>query len=389
MFLKKVEDCCPKSIGEIFCTVEEMRKTGKDVYNLAGGYSGIMPKHIALKIKEANDNKFPNPILARKALKKAILEVLEPTYSSIGNIVIGPGLSQLLQSVFCVILQPGDEVILPTPCWSYQNMIKNAGGIVKAVPTFDTKYKLTAEKLASAITPCSKVLVLNSPSNPTGAVYSQDELEPLVPIILKHGLLVVSDEVYGRLVFDDLNHVSISSLGKEIKECTITVSGFSKTFCLGRLQVAYSASSSTIAQSLNNYQLVAKQYISFFAIIGALAALNGPKCFVDSKINGVKIRKNYMVREVNYIDGLFCQEPSGGAFVWVNISRLLGKCYSGNVINSSSDFVRILLDDYRVAVVPGDLFEAPEGYLRLSLMVPLKDIQQGIAGLKLFISKIK
>lgn len=371
---------------------KQMKADGLDVVGFGAGEPDFdTPKHIRDAAIEAINNGFTKytPASGTPALKRAVcakfLRDNGLVYDT-NQIVASNGAKHSLINVFGAILNPGDEVIIPAPYWvSYPQMVKYNDGVPVVLHTKEENhFKFSAEEFETMITPRTKALVLNSPSNPTGMVYTRDELRAIADVAVKHGIFVVSDEIYEYLVYDGVEHVSIASLGDDIKDLTIIVNGVSKTYAMTGWRIGYTASNAEIAKLMGNVQSHTTSNPNSIAQVAATAALDGP---IDDLIvmkQAFDDRRKYMVDAINKIDGVSCLMPHGAFYVMMNISEYIGKKLHGNLIESANDFADAFLDNQLVAVVPGNGFDAPN-YVRWSYATSLDNIKEGISRLEKFL----
>lgn len=371
---------------------KQMKADGLDVVGFGAGEPDFdTPKHIRDAAIEAINNGFTKytPASGTPALKRAVcakfLRDNGLVYDT-NQIVASNGAKHSLINVFGAILNPGDEVIIPAPYWvSYPQMVKYNDGVPVVLHTKEENhFKFSAEEFETMITPRTKALVLNSPSNPTGMVYTRDELRAIADVAVKHGIFVVSDEIYEYLVYDCVEHVSIASLGDDIKDLTIIVNGVSKTYAMTGWRIGYTASNAEIAKLMGNVQSHTTSNPNSIAQVAATAALDGP---IDDLIvmkQAFDDRRKYMVDAINKIDGVSCLMPHGAFYVMMNISEYIGKKLHGKLIESANDFADAFLDNQLVAVVPGNGFDAPN-YVRWSYATSLDNIKEGISRLEKFL----
>ena len=306
------------------------------------------------------------------------------------DIVVSNGAKHSLYNAFMAVCNPGDEVIVPAPYWvSYPEMIKLADGVpVVLETTEDDDFKITAEKLKKAINPKTKALVLNSPSNPTGMVYSKEELEAIAKVVTDNDLFVISDEIYEELIYDGPPHVSIASLNDKIKDLTIVVNGMSKAYAMTGWRIGYTASNAKIASMMGNVQSHATSNPNSIAQKASLAALEGGKDTVRTMVAEFAKRRDYMFERINSIANVSCLRPTGAFYVMMNVSKLYGKTAYGMPINNSDDFASLLLEKENVALVPGTGFGA-NLHVRLSYATSLEKIKEGLDRIERFVSAIK
>ncbi len=371
-----------------------MKAEGVDVVGFGAGEPDFdTPAHIkaaAIKAIEEGVTKY-TPASGTLQLKKAICKKLKEenglTYEP-GQIVVSNGAKHSLTNVFGAILNPGDEVIIPAPYWvSYPEMVKLADGVPCTLETKEENgFKFTASELQEAITSKTRALVLNSPSNPTGMVYTKDELSAIADVIVKNNLFVISDEIYEHLIYEG-ERVSIASFGEEIKKRTIIVNGLSKTFAMTGWRIGYTASEPDVAKLMSSVQSHATSNPNSIAQAAAVAALEGGLDFVCEMKAEYKRRRDFMVARINSIPGLSCKKPSGAFYVMMNMKELIGKKCGDTVIDSAAVFADLFLEKALVAVVPGEGFMA-DGYVRWSYATNMENIKKGLDRLEAFVKTL-
>jgi aspartate aminotransferase len=322
-------------------------------------------------------------------LKKAICEKLKKDNGlsyELSQIVVSNGAKHALYNTFMAICNPGDEVILPAPYWvSYFELIKMADAKPVVIATDDTThFKISPQELREAITDKTKAFVLNSPSNPTGMVYTEEELRELAAICEEHDIYVISDEIYEKLIYDGLKHVSIASFGEKIKDLTIVINGVSKSYSMTGWRIGYSASNKEIATAMSNYQSHAASNPNTIAQYAALEALKGPQTEVENMRLAFLRRRDFMVERLNTIDCVSCIKPNGAFYVMMNIDALIGKEMYGISIKNADDFCEKFLEVAGVALVPCTSFAMPN-YVRWSYATSRKNIEEGLLRLEKFI----
>ncbi len=295
------------------------------------------------------------------------------------QIIITNGAKQALHNTLEALCNPGDEVIIPVPYWvSYVELVKISGGEpVFVACTEENEFKLTAEGLKAAITPKTKALILNTPSNPTGSLYTRAELEAIADLAVTHGFVVISDEIYEKLVYEGAEHISIASLNDEIKDQTIVINGMSKAYAMTGWRVGYTASNREIAKIMGNVQSHATSHPNTIAQYASVEALLGDNSSVETMRLAFDERRKYTVERINQIEGLSCIPPRGAFYVMMNISKILGTVVKGKKINNSLDLSELLLDEAHVAVVPGIAFGVDQ-YVRLSYANSMENIKEGL-----------
>lgn len=392
MISKKAQAVSPSSTLAIDSKFKAMKANGEDVVGFGAGEPDFdTPQHIkdaAIEAINAGKTKY-TPAAGTVELRKAIAEKFKrengldyaPT-----DIVVSNGAKHSLVNTFMAICNPGDEVIIPAPYWvSYPEMVKLADGVPVIVDAGEEKqFKVTADDLRAAVTEKTRAIVLNSPSNPTGMVYTKDELKAIADLAVEKNLYVVSDEIYEHLIYEG-ERVSIASFNEKIKELTIIVNGVSKTYAMTGWRIGYTASNSALAKVMSNIQSHATSNPNSIAQAATVAALNGGMACVEAMKKEFKARRDYMVERINSINGVSCTKPHGAFYIMMNISDILGQEYYGHKIETSDDFAQVFLEIAKVAVVPGSGFGAPN-YVRWSYATGMENIQAGLDRLEKFLN---
>ena len=367
----------------ISAKAKAMKKDGLDVCSFSAGEPDFdTPGHICAAAKTAIDEGKTRygPASGEPALKEAIAQKLlqdnQLTYAP-NNIMVTNGGKHSLYNLMMAVIEPGDEVIIPAPYWvSYPEMVKLAGGTPVIVNTTSaSNYKITADQLREAITLNTRLFVLNSPSNPTGTVYSPAELEALAQVIVDADIWVVADEIYEKILYDGTQHVSIGSLGETIFERTIVSNGFAKAYAMTGWRLGYLAAPEPIIKAVNTLQSHSTSNVCTFAQYGAIAALTGPTDNLEIMRKAFAKRRLAILEMIHNIDGLSCVKPMGAFYILVDISQ---------VGLDSVTFCQKLLEEKHVATIPGVAFGA-ESTLRISYATDLDTIERGIERLNGFV----
>ncbi|HOA82567.1 MAG TPA: pyridoxal phosphate-dependent aminotransferase [Thermodesulfovibrio thiophilus] len=364
---------------------KQLKAKGMDVVNFGVGEPDFdTPEHIkeaAIKAIKDGFTKY-TPVGGIDELKEAIIEKLEKdnklTYNK-ENIVVSCGAKHSLYNIAQALFGPGDEVIIPSPYWvSYPDQVLLNDAIPIIVNTYEEdEFMLRPEVLKEKITSRSKALILNSPSNPTGFIYTENALKEIAEIALKHNLYIISDEIYEKLIYDNEKHISIASLSEEIKEKTIVVNGLSKAYAMTGWRIGYAAGHTEIIKTMTTIQSQSTSNPTSIAQKAAVAALRGNQNCVSEMRKEFEKRRNFLVQELNRIPGVSCKMPKGAFYVFPNISNIFGKKIDKNIINSSMDLSIYLLEKALVALVPGSAFGA-EGYIRISYATSMENLSKGI-----------
>lgn len=373
----------------------ELRAQGIDVINLAVGEPDFnTPEHIKEAAKRAIDENFSHysPVPGYLSLRKAIVGKLSRenglTYDP-AQIVVGNGAKHALCNVIMALVNPGQEVVIPTPAWvSYVEMVKLAEGKVVEVPAgIDADFKVTPERLAAAITDNTRAVLLCSPSNPTGSVYSRDELAALVAVLAKHPqVVVIADEIYEHIIYDG-TFTSLASF-PEIADRTVVINGVSKAYAMTGWRIGYCAAPLWLAKAVSKLQSQMTSGVSSIAQKAAEAAYDGSQECVEEMRRAFERRRDLVVRLAADIPGFKVNRPQGAFYLFPEVSQLIGKRYGDNVIASSGDLAMYLLDHAHVATVDGAAFCAP-GYIRFSYATSEAQIEEAMKRIREAVSKLK
>lgn len=392
MLSNKSLSISPSPTLAIDAKAKQMKSQGIDVIGFGAGEPDFdTPEHIKEAAIAAIRDGFTKytPVAGALDLQKAICQKLLQdnglTYQP-AEIVVSNGAKHSLTNVFGALLNPGDEVIIPAPYWvSYSEIVKLNDGVPVIVPTkTENNFKITKEELAGALTQKTKVILLNSPNNPTGQVYSRVELHSVADFAVEHNLYVVSDEIYEKLIYGEHEHVSIASLNEKIKDLTIVVNGVSKSYSMTGWRIGYTASNAPIAKIMGSVQSHATSNANSIAQKAAVVALTGQQDCVEEMKAAFAKRRDAMVEKIVAIPGLSCIEPTGAFYVFMNVSSLFGKSHQDRAIDSSDTFAALLLESVNVAVVPGTGFGAP-AYVRLSYALSMEQVMAGMNRIEQFI----
>ncbi len=396
MLSRKALSISPSPTLAIDALAKKLKAEGVDVIGFGAGEPDFdTPVHIreaAVRALEEGYTRY-TPASGLPELQQAICKKLLAdnglTYTP-AQIVVSNGAKHSLTNVFAALLNPGDEVIIPAPFWvSYPEIVRLNDGVPVIVETSrQSRFKVTVDQLAAALTPRTRAIIINSPSNPTGQIYTRDELAAIAGFAVANGLYVISDEIYEKLIYGSEEHVSIAALGREIYHLTVVVNGVSKTYAMTGWRIGYTASSPEIARVMGNVQSHATSNPNAMAQKAAVAALEGPQDCVEAMKKAFAIRRDYMVEQINAIPGLSCVEPAGAFYVFMDVSGTFGRHYRGRLIGSSDEFAALFLENEKVAVVPGTGFGAPD-YVRLSYALSLPQIEKGLSRLKNFAGEIR
>ena len=372
-----------------------LKAQGIDVINMAVGEPDFFtPDHIKQAAKEAVDHNFSfySPTPGYLSLRQAISDKLKRENGldfTPEQIVVGNGAKHEIANVMQSVLNPGDEAIIPTPAWvSYMQMVTLNGGKCVTVPTtLEQGFKITPEQLEAALTPHTRLLVLCSPSNPTGAVYSAQELEALARVLAKWpDVLVLSDEIYEHITY--VGHVSSIALCPEMKDRVAIINGVSKAYAITGWRIGYVAAPLWLAKAVSKLQSQTTSGPSSIAQKAAEAAYTGPQDCVERMRLAFARRRNLIVSLLRAIPGIRLAEPHGAFYVFPNVEAFLGKHFGDKVINDANDLALFLLHEAHVATVSGDAFASP-GHLRLSYATSDENIVAASSRLATALSKLQ
>jgi aspartate aminotransferase len=386
MFLsQRAKAIKPSPTLAIDAKAKALKAQGVDVIGFGVGEPDFdTPQNIkdaAIKAIEMGFTKYC-PVGGTDDLKDAIIEKLKKdnglSYER-GEIIVSCGAKHSLYNIAMTVLEKGDEVIVPAPYWvSYPDIVALADAKPVIVNTSEKNgFKMTAEEFRKAVTPKTKAVIINSPSNPTGASYSRKELEGIAEVAVEKKILIISDDIYEKLVYDGFEFISIASIGKEVRDLTIVVNGVSKAYAMTGWRIGYAAAAKEIVTAMTSIQSQSTSNPNSIAMKASTEALVGPQDAVNAMVKEFDKRRAYMVERLNKIKGMTCLRPNGAFYAFPNVTGLLGKSFSGKLIETSSDLAALLLDEVKVALVPGSAFGA-EGFLRLSYATSMEKIKEGI-----------
>ncbi len=372
----------------------KLKEQGVDVLSLTAGEPDFpTPAHIKMAAIQAIEENFTRYTANEgiPQLIKAITQKFEKDNNlnfQSDQIVVSTGAKQAIFNALQAICNPGDEVVIPAPYWvSYPEMVK----LVDAKPVFisamhDAGFKITARQLRQAINAKTKAVIFNSPSNPTGAVYSQGEIEELADVIAETGIYVVSDEIYEKVVFDGAKHFSIGSI-KQIKEQVVTVNGVSKAYSMTGWRIGYLGAKKEIAQAAAKIQSQVTSNANSIAQKAAVAALSNHSSELGMMVDEFKRRRDFAVQQLKQVSGIEVDYPKGAFLLFPSVKSFLGKRFNGKVMKNDMDICQHLIEEEHLVLVPGTAFGA-NGYLRLSYACSMKELEEGLKRLKSGLMKL-
>ena len=395
----RISQRCQRVTGSLTLAIDakakEMKQKGIDVVGFGAGEPDFdTPEHIRKAAKDALDlgKTRYTPAAGMPELRQAICNKLKRDNGLDyvpQQIVVSNGAKHSLFNSFQALLEEGDEVIVPGPYWvSYPEIVRMAGGVPVIVEgREENNFKPTIDDFRAAVTDKTRAVVINSPNNPNGFVFTREELQAIGDLAIEKDLSIVSDEIYEFLVYDGAEHISIASLSPEIKERTIVINGMSKAYAMTGWRIGYTASPLNAAKAMTNFQSHSTSCPNSIAQYAALTALSGPDDQLKSMVAEFDRRRRRIVELINEIPGLSCKPPKGAFYVMMNIGGVFGKRYNGAPIVDSMSFTQLLLDNSHVAVVPGAGFGA-DAYVRLSYATSMENIEKGLARIKEFVGKL-
>lgn len=383
----------PSATLAISALAKQMKADGIDVVSFGAGEPDFnTPENIkeaGIAAIQANKTRY-TPAAGIIELRKAICDRMKEDLSleyEPNQVVVASGAKHNVYLAIMVCCDPGDEVVVAAPYWlSYAEMIRMAGAVpVEIRADASSHFKITAEQLENAITDKTKMFMLNSPSNPTGMVYTKQELEALAAVCEKHGIYVLSDDIYYKLVYDGIEYTSIASVSPAMKEQCIVINGVSKTYAMTGWRVGYAMANPQVAKAMSSYASHSTGAPATMAQWAALEALTGPQESVEEMRQQFSKRRDHLVERMNKVPGVSCIKPQGAFYVMMDMSSFIGKTMYGKVIESDADFAQLLLEKNLVATVPCTSFAAPN-HLRWSYATSMEQIDKGIDRLEKFIA---
>lgn len=382
---------------EITAKASELKSKGIDVISFGAGEPDYnTPENIKDAAKKAIDNNLTRYTQTSGivALKEKICEKLKNEnrlHYETNQVIVTTGAKQALADSFSAILNSGDEVIVGSPYWvSYPELIKLNDGVPVFVETDEANnFKMEISKISEKITDKTKAIIINSPNNPTGCVYTKSDLEELANLAKEKDLIIISDEIYEKLIYDNEQHVSIASFSEDAYNRTIVINGFSKSHAMTGWRIGYAACGNTnIVKLMVNVQSHVTSNATSITQYAAVEAFNTEAKIIEDMREQFEKRRNFMVEKINSIDGISAAIPKGAFYVMVNISKLLNKTFEDSKIENSVQFSKVLLENKNVAVIPGEAF-GDDNYVRLSYATSLTNIENGLIRIEEFIKNLK
>ncbi len=385
----------PSPTLAIDAKAKAMKAEGIDIVNFGVGEPDFdTPENIkeaAIKALRDGFTKY-TPVGGIDPLKDTIIEKFKKDNNldyTRDEIIVSCGAKHSLYNIAQALFGPGDEVLIPSPYWvSYPDQVLLNDATPVFVKTYESdSFMVKPEVLESHITKKTKALILNTPSNPTGLTYDKKTLEKITEIVLRHKIYVVSDEIYEKLIYDGLRHVSIASLDNEIKKRTIVVNGLSKSYAMTGWRIGFAAGPKEIIKAMTNIQSQSTSNPTSIAQKAAIEALKGPQDFIGVMLAEFDRRRKLLISELNSIPGMSCLTPTGAFYAFPNTSKLYGRSANGRTISSSEDLALYLLEEAKVALVHGAAF-GDDNYIRLSYATSIDEIKKGVDRIKEAIGKL-
>ena len=396
MISRRAKRITPSPTLAVTAKAKRMQSEGIDVISFGAGEPDFdTPEHIkqaAIKSLESGFTKY-TPTSGTADLKQAICDKLSRDNGLVydkSQVIVSLGAKHSIYNAVLATVNPGDEVIIPAPYWvSYPEIVNMAEGRPVYLQTDETTlFCAPVDVIRAAVTPRTRMLILNSPSNPTGAVYDRKHIEQIAELAVEKRFYVVSDEVYEKIIYDGREHVSIASLGEQIKKLTITVNGLSKAYSMTGWRLGYIAAEKGIVDAMAAIQSHSASNMVSFTQPAAVAALTGPQSVVEEMVAEFDKRRKYVVGRLNDIEGISCVMPGGAFYVFPNVSSLYGRKHNGRPITNSDAFTEFLLEEANVAVVAGGGFGA-DNYIRLSYATSMENIERGLDRIAEAVSKLR
>ncbi len=391
----RVQQIKPSPTLAISAKAKAMQAAGVDVINFGAGEPDFdTPDNIkAAGIKAIHDGftrytAVPGIPELRKVIQQKLERENGLKYET-DEIIVSCGGKHSFYNMAQALLDPGDEVIVPAPYWvSYPPMIQLAGGKAIIIPTTeDQGFKMSPEQLQQHISEKTRAVVINSPSNPTGSAYSLAELQELAAIITENNILVISDEIYEHIIYDGFAQHSIAAVNPQMKERTIILNGVSKSYAMTGWRIGFTAAPVPLVAAMTKIQSQSTSNPTSISQKAAIEAYNGPQDFIAMVLPAFDERRRYIVKALNDIPGISCFNPTGAFYAFPQVKNLLAKSFHSQPIDSSLNLCALLLDEAKIAAVPGEAFGTP-GYLRLSYATSLENIKNGMERLACFVQQL-
>jgi aspartate aminotransferase len=374
----------------------KLRSEGIDVINFSAGEPDFdTPEHIkaaAVKALREGMTKYTD-VKGIEPLRAAIAKKYEAEHGLSyrkEDVLVSCGAKHSVYNIFQAIIDPGDEVIIPAPYWvSYSDMALLAGGVPKIIQTNEASgFRIKAEQLAAELTSKTKVFVLNSPCNPTGTSYDEDELRAIARVLEKHGCLTICDDIYEKIVYDNFRVQNLVALSPALRDRTIIINGVSKTYAMTGWRIGYALGPADIIAAAGKIQSQSTSNPTSIAQAAALEAIGGPQNDIAGMVREFQHRRDVIVERLNAIQGMSCLKPHGAFYVFPNVSAFLGRTVKGKKLASPCDLADYLLEEAQVAVVPGEDFGSQE-HIRFSYATAVENIEKGCKRVAATVAKLQ
>ena len=394
MISERVKQVAPSQTLELNKKVAEGRAEGRNIIALNSGEPDfntpapiIEAAHRAMLDGKTKYTEARGTLALREAIASKLKNDNRIAYTP-DDVIVTTGAKFALFAGLLALCNPGDEVIVPKPCWvSYVEMIRLAEAVPVTVPG-NSDWSLDTDAIEAAVTAKTRVIIINSPNNPTGAVYSEDSLRRVADIVERHNLFLISDEVYEKLKYTDKPHVSLAAFSEDIKKRTLTVNGFSKTYAMTGWRVGYAAGPRDVIRSMSTIQSHATSNVATFSQWAAIEAFRSCDVHVEYMRKTFEERRDYAYGRLQRLPGVHCTLPEGAFYLFPDVSGLFGKSDNGRVIVDAPAFAEYLLDTADVALVPGNAFESPEG-IRLSYAVSMETLIDAMDRIEAAVYRLK
>lgn len=396
MLTKRVENMAPSKTMQVTAKSKQLKSQGFSVMDFSVGEPDFgTPANICEAAKKAIDAGHTKYTLVngitelREAICKKLLTENGIFYTP-DQICVGTGAKQPLFNAVFAVCEAGDEVIIPTPSWvSYEEMVKLAG----AEPVYveckkEDNFNLDIKAISETVSDRTKAIIINTPNNPTGAVYPKDTLEELAELAVRHNFYIIVDEVYEKLVYEGHTHFSIASLSEEVKDKCIVINGLSKSYAMTGWRIGYVAANNEIIKAIKGIQSHTTSASNSITQYAALEAYTGDQSFLKEMHAEFVKRRDYLIERINSLPYISCNPVYGAFYIMMDISELFGKRYDNTIISSSIEFADLLLTHEYVALVPGDAFHA-DSYMRMCYAVSMDCIKEGMDRIERFLKNIK
>ena len=383
MISKRIKNMEPSATSAMVAKVAKLKEQGEDVISFSAGQPDFQTPDLIIEAcyeaMKAGKTKY-ELVGGIRPLKEAICEKLRKdngvNYTP-SQICISTGAKQALYNAIMAVCDEGDEVILPIPCWvSYVEMVKLAGGIAVKVAT-NEDYSLNIDNIKNAVTDKTKLILLNTPNNPTGAVYPKESLMELGKIAVENDIYIITDEVYEKLIYGETEHICIASLSRELYKRCIVINGFSKAFSMTGWRIGYSAASEEITEAIVALQSNTTSNSTSFVQWAAIEALKKCDENIEEMRREFQKRRDYMWQRLNDMPGIKCAKPEGAFYLMPNIESYFGKSYGEYKIESASNMCEFLLMEGKIGAVPGEAFYDPAA-IRFAYAVSMEEIKEGM-----------